>query len=245
MFISFLGQVLHAFYVTLLGKQKCYWPVIWGQIAQVGLNAIPIVMMLNFLVGIVLTHQGINTLQEYGQLDKIPHVIAPVYVRYVGALITSLLVAGRSGSAFTSEIGSMILNQEIDAISVIGVNPMGMIVIPRIIATAIMLPALVILAVIAGLFGSMFFSSHLIDFSPLTFLSAVQELIKLQTVFLTIFKSFIFGIIIGTIGCFRGFCVFSNAQVLGSMTTQSVVECIFWTIVFDGGISTYYSFLDL
>lgn len=245
MFVTFLGQVLHAFYALFLRQQKCYWPVIWGQVAQVGLNAIPIVMLLNFLVGIVLTHQGINTLEEYGQLDKIPNVIAPVYVRYVGALITSLLVAGRSGSAFTSEIGSMILNQEIDAISVIGINPIGMLVIPRIISTAIMLPLLVILAIIAGLFGSMFFASYLIDYSPITFVNTIQELIKLQTVFLTILKSFIFGLIIGTIGCFRGFCVFSNAQVLGSMTTQSVVECIFWTIVFDGGISTYYAFLDL
>lgn len=219
--------------------------MLWGQIAQVGLNAIPIVMMLNFLVGIVLTHQGINTLEDYGQVDKVPHVIAPVYVRYVGALITSLLVAGRSGSAFTSEIGSMILNQEIDAIGVIGVNPIGMIVIPRIMATAIMLPMLVILSIVAGLLGSIFFSNYLIDYSPITFINTVQELIKLQTVFLTILKSFIFGLIIGTIGCFRGFCVFSNAQVLGSMTTQSVVECIFWTIVFDGGISTYYAFLGL
>lgn len=245
MFIPFLGQVLHALYMTLLRHQKFYWPVLWGQIAQVGLNAIPIVMMLNFLVGIVLTHQGINTLEDYGQVDKVPHVIAPVYVRYVGALITSLLVAGRSGSAFTSEIGSMILNQEIDAIGVIGVNPIEMIVIPRIMATAIMLPMLVILSIVAGLLGSIFFSNYLIDYSPITFISTVQELIKLQTVFLTIFKSFIFGLIIGTIGCFRGFCVFSNAQVLGSMTTQSVVECIFWTIVFDGGISTYYAFLGL
>jgi phospholipid/cholesterol/gamma-HCH transport system permease protein len=245
MFITFLGKILHAFYVTLLGQQKCYWPVIWGQVGQVGLNAIPIVMMLNFLVGIVLTHQGIDTLKEYGQIDKIPNVIAPIYVRYVGALITSLLVAGRSGSAFTSEIGSMILNQEIDAISVIGINPIGMIVIPRIIATAIMLPMLVILSIVAGLLGSIFFAGYLVDYSSITFLNTVQDLIKLQTVFLTVLKSFIFGLIIGTIGCFRGFCVFSNAQVLGSMTTQSVVECIFWTIVFDGGISTYYSFLEL
>ena len=245
MFVTFLGQILHAFFWTFLGRQKFYWPVVWGQIQHVGLNAIPIVMMLNFLVGIVLTHQGINTLREYGQLDKIPHVIAPVYVRYMGDLITALLVAGRSGSAFTSEIGSMILNQEIDAIQVIGINPIGLIVIPRIIATAIMLPLLVILAIVAGLLGSTFFASYLIDYSPLTFLNTVQDLIKLQTVFLTMLKSFIFGLIIGIIACFRGFCVFSNAQVLGSMTTQSVVECIFWTIVFDGGISTYYSFLDL
>ena len=193
----------------------------------------------------MLTHQGINTLEEYGQLDKIPNVIAPIYVRYVGALITSLLVAGRSGSAFTSEIGSMILNQEIDAISVIGINPIGMIVVPRIIATAIMLPLLVILAVIAGLMGSIFFASYLLDYSPITFLATVQDLISIQTVFLTMLKSFFFGIIIGVIGCFRGFCVYSSAQILGSMTTQSVVECIFWTIVCDGGISTYYAFLDL
>jgi len=245
MFVPFLGQILHAFYSTLLRQQKCYWAIVWGQIEQVGLNAVPIVMLLNFLVGIVLTHQGINTLKDYGQLDKIPHVVAPIYVRYVGALITSLLVAGRSGSAFTSEIGSMILNQEIDAISVIGVNPIGMIVIPRIIATAIMLPLLVILAIVAGLLGSIFFANYLIDYSPITFLSTVQELIDLQTVFLTMLKSFLFGIIIGLIGCYRGFCVYSSAQVLGSMTTQSVVECIFWTIVCDGGISTYYAFLDL
>ncbi len=245
MFVEFLGKILYAFFMIITGRQKIYWAIIWGQILQVGLNAVPIVMLLNFLVGIVLTHQGINTLEDYGQLDKIPYVIAPVYVRYVGSLISSLLVAGRSGSAFTSEIGSMILNQEIDAIEVIGIDPINMLVIPRILVTALMLPILVVLAIIAGLLGSMFFASYLIDYSPITFLLTIQELIKLQTVWLTILKSSIFGLIIGTIGCYRGFCVTSNSQVLGSMTTQSVVDCIFWTIVFDGAISTYYSFLGL
>ena len=164
------------------------------QINQVGLKAIPIICLLNFLVGIVLTHQGINTLEEFGQLDKIPHVITPVYVRYVGSLISSLLVAGRSGSAFASEIGSMILNQEIDALQAVGINTQALIVIPRIIATSFMLPVLVVLAIISGIAGSIFFANQLIDFPVQTFIYTVRDLIKLKHGFTHTFEELYFRI---------------------------------------------------
>lgn len=202
-------------------------------------------MLLNFLVGIVLSHQGINTLNDYGQVDKIPDVLIPIYIRYVGSLISSLVVAGRSGSAFAAEIGSMNLALEINALKAMKISPYASIIVPRIIATTLFLPFLVIFADIAGIIGGMFLANYLIDFPIPSFIIATKELIRMKTLIFALLKNLVFGFTIATIGCYRGLCVYSNAQVLGTMTTRSVVECIFWVIVLDGIISTYYSFLGI
>ena len=211
----------------------------------VGIRAIPVVLLLNFLVGAVLTHQGINSLDFYGQTDKAPEFFIPGYVKYGGSLITYLIVAGRSGSAFAAELGSMKLSLEVDALRSMRIDPYATIVIPRILALILFMPILVTLAVMAGIAGGGFMAHTLIDFSYINYLSVIFETISFKVYFCTLLKSLFFALTIGFIGCFRGMSVHSHFQVLGLMTTQAVVDCIFWTIVLDGIFSTYFSFLGI
>ena len=211
----------------------------------VGIQAIPVILLLNFLVGAVLTHQGINSLEFYGQVDKAPEFFVPGYVRYGGSLITYLVVAGRSGSAFAAEIGSMKLALEIDALRSMKIDPYAAIVLPRILALLVFMPVLVTFAIIAGIIGGGVTSKLLIDFSFLRYLSVIFDTFSFKVYFCTLIKMLSFGMTIGAIGCQKGLNVHSHFQVLGLMTTQSVVDCIFWTIVLDGIFSTYFAFLGI
>lgn len=211
----------------------------------VGICAIPVVLLLNFLVGAVLIHQGINSLDFYGQADKAAEFFIPGYVRYGGSMITYLIVSGRSGSAFAAEIGSMKLSLEIDALRSMHIDPYATIVVPRILALVVFMPILVSFAIIAGIAGGAVMAKFIIGFSFLQYTSVVFETLSFKVYFCTLFKSLTFAIAIGLIGCYRGMSVHSHFQILGLMTTQAVVDCIFWTIVLDGIFSTYFSFLGI
>lgn len=245
MSLSFIGNIVYILFKILTKREKFYTKTFFNQLDIIGIRAIPVIVLLNFLVGVVLAHQGINTLNDYGQTDKIPDVLIPVYIRYVGSLITSLVVAGRSGSSFAAEIGSMKLSLELDALKSMKINYYAAIIVPRILAMVCFLPILVIFAIISGITGGIVMARFLIEFPMISFMYAVFDLVSFKVVFYTLFKTVFFALTISMIGCYRGLSVHSHFQILGIMTTRSVVECIFWTVILDGIFSTYYAFLGI
>ena len=240
-----MGNVFYTLIRIILRKEKFYTKTFFYQIYLIGIQSIPVVLLLNFLVGAVLINQGISTLYDYGLADKAPEVLIPSYVRYFGGLITYLTISGRSGSAFAAEIGAMKLSLEIDALQSMHINPYSAIIIPRILALIFFLPILTIFAITAGVLGGGVMTKFLIDFSYLKYMQSIYDLLHFNVLFATIIKSTVFAIIISFIGCFRGMSVHTHFKILGQMTTKAVVQCIFWTIVFDGVMSIYITFLGI
>ncbi|USO02753.1 MAG: ABC transporter permease [Alphaproteobacteria bacterium] len=245
MFLSFVGYVFHTAFRLLLRREKFYTRTFFYQIYLVGIQAIPVVALLNFLVGMVTINQGITTLSDYGLSDRAPDALIPSYIRYFGGMITYLVISGRSGSAFAAEIGAMKLSLEVDALESMKINPTSAIIIPRILALICFMPILVIVAIFFGILGGGLMTKLQIDFSFIKYLQSVYDLLNFRVLSATLLKSLVFGTIIGFIGCFRGMCVHTHFKILGNMTTKAVVQCIFWTIVFDGMMSIYITFLGI
>jgi phospholipid/cholesterol/gamma-HCH transport system permease protein len=166
-------------------------------------------------------------------------------LREIAVLLTAIVIAGRSGSAFTAQLGTMALNQEIDAIRMLGLNPILVLVIPRLIAITVCLPLLVFFAMIMGLLGGMVVTMVIIDVTPLQFITHFQRSISLSSFWVGMSKAPLFAILIGLVGCYRGFQVKGSAESVGRMTTQSVVESIFLVMICDAFMSILFSYLKV
>ncbi len=251
--LSFFGEmvinILHSLKLYTRHRDGYFQGIRWVSVVHhldiVGLQAVPLISLISFLIGAVLAYQGINQLTRFGAAIYTVDFLAISLLREIGVLITSIVVAGRSGSAFTAQIGTMVLNQEVDAIRMLGLDPMRVLIVPRIIAMVIALPLLVILSMILGAIGGMVICSVMIDLSPDQFFDSFQKAVSNSTFWVGISKAPLFALIISVIGCYRGMQVKGSAESVGYMTTQSVVESIFLVIVCDGLISIYFSALDL
>ncbi|MDL2285523.1 MlaE family lipid ABC transporter permease subunit [Desulfovibrio sp. OttesenSCG-928-F07] len=202
-------------------------------IDQVGVKAVPIVALLNFLIGMVIAYMAASSLSIFGAQIYVVSLLEVVTLREMAVLITAILVAGRSGSAFTAQIGAMVNNQEIDAMRSMGIRPMEVLVMPRLIAISICLPFLVIIADIMSLTGGMVAVWFTMDISPTVFMHTLQEGMDVKRILVGMVKAPFFAVVIGCVGCFLGFRVSGSSDSLGSMTTRSVVESIFLVITLD------------
>ena len=242
--LTFFGETL----VTLKDMVKfraVRWTSICHHIEAVGLQAIPIVGLISFLIGSVLAYQGINQLAHFGAQIYAVDFLSISILREIAVLITSIVIAGRSGSSFAAQIGTMALNQEIDAIRVLGLKPMVVLVIPRMIALFICLPILVFFSMIMGLMGGMLLCFLVIDLAPLQFWISFKKAISVSTFFVGLIKAPLFAMLISLVGCYRGMQVKDSAESVGFMTTRAVVESIFLVIVFDALLSILFSALDI
>jgi phospholipid/cholesterol/gamma-HCH transport system permease protein len=230
---------------AVVSQRILRWVSIYYHIDVVGWRAIPIIGLISFLIGAVLAYQGINQLARFGAQIYTVDFLAVSVLREIAVLITSIVIAGRSGSAFTAQIGTMALNQEIDAIRVLGLSPMDVLVLPRVLALLVSLPLLVFFSMIMGLLGGMMLCFLIIDLSPLQFWIGVNKALSPSTFWVGISKTPLFAVIIALVGCFRGMQVSGSAESVGLMTTRSVVESIFLVIVFDALLSILFSSLDL
>jgi len=197
-----------------------------------GLNAVPIVALLTFLVGAVVAFLGATVLRDFGATIYTVDLVAYGFMRELGVLLAAILLAGRTASAFTAQIGSMKVNEEIDAMRVQGLNPVEMLVIPRLIALVIMLPILAFIGVIAGITGGAAVAIFALDISTTQFLHILQE-IPIKHFWIGLSKAPLFAAVIAIIGCLEGFKVGSSAASVGTHTTSSVVQSIFIVILFD------------
>jgi phospholipid/cholesterol/gamma-HCH transport system permease protein len=212
---------------------------------ETGLNALPIVGLISLLVGLVLAYQGVDQLRPFGAEIYMVNLVGVASLREMGILLTAIVVAGRSGSAFTAEIGTMKVNEEVDALVTLGLDPVEILVLPRLIALMITLPLLTFFADIMSLFGGAVGGLLIID---LTFPQFVQQLATAVTP--TMFcvgmvKAPVFAFVIAMVGCFEGLRVTGSAESVGRLTTKSVVESIFLVIVLDALFSILFSILGV
>lgn len=207
----------------------------------VGVDAVPIVVLMSFLIGVVLAYQGASQLQRFGAEVFTVNLIALSVLREIGILLTAIMVAGRSGSAFTAAIGSMKLREEVDALRALGIDPMETLVLPRTLALLLTLPLLGFVADMAGLLGGLIMSWVVLDISPVSFATRLGEAVRVNHFLVGLIKAPFFALAIATIGCFQGFEVEGSAESVGRLTTVSVVESIFLVIVLDALFSIFFA----
>ena len=215
------------------------------QIEETGLNALPIVGLLSFLIGIVLAYQGADQLKRFGAEVFTINLLGVGLLRELGGLVTAIIVAGRSGSAFTAQIGTMRVNEEIDAMQTIGINTVDALVLPRIIGLVIALPFLTLYADIMGMLGGAVMCYFDLGITVPVFVRQLHEAISINTFMVGMIKAPVFAFIIALVGCFEGLQVERNAASVGKLTTRSVVESIFLVIVLDAGFSIMFSILGI
>ena len=216
-----------------------------SNISEAGLHALPILALLSFLIGIVLAYQMGLQLETYGANIFIAYLSGMAIFREFGPLITAIIVAGRTSSAFTAQIGSMKINEEIDALETMGLSPTEFLVVPKVIGLTLVFPLLIFWSNIFGILGAMLMSKAMLHIGYHDFLMRLKESVGLKQMLLGLYKAPAFSILIALVGCFQGFRVGNSAASVGHQTTKSVVQSLFLIIIADAIYSIIYSALDL
>jgi len=243
--VSFLGEILSRFAYGVVRPRRWRTAALVSQMEETGFHAIPIVILMSFLIGIVLAFQGASQLRQFGAEVFVVDLIAISILRELGILLTSIIVAGRSGSAFTASIGSMKVREELDAMRTLGLDPIEVLVLPRVIALVIMLPILGFIANISGLFGGALMSWIELGVSPSMFITRLQENTDIWHLAIGMIKAPFFAAIIATVSCWQAMQVQGSADSVGRHTTTSVVQAIFLVIVADAVFSIFFSELGV
>ena len=238
---GFLGAAMQTLFRTLFRPRRLRLSATVHQIELVGLNALPIVGLISFLIGVVIAYQGAFQLRLFGAEIFTVNLVAVSVLREFGILLSAIMVAGRSGSAFAAEIGSMKLHEEIDAMRTLALDPMEILVLPRLLALTLMMPILTFYADVMGLLGGMVISWLSLDISPLQFIERAHDAVMGWDMAVGIIKAPIFGIIIALTGCYEGLMVQGSAESVGYRTTKAVVEAIFLIIVLDAFFAIFFT----
>lgn len=211
------------------------------QFEVVGVSALAIIGLMSFLIGIVIGQQGAVQLRQFGAEVFTINLIGRITLRELGVLMTAIMVAGRSGSAFAAQIGSMKLAEEVDAMRIIGVSPMEALVMPRVLAAVVMMPLLGFYASLVSMIGGGIFCWISLDIPPVTFVQRIREVVPMTDLWIGLIKAPVFGLIIAMAGCFQGMLVEGNAEEVGLRTTASVVQAIFLVIVLDAMFAVFFT----
>jgi phospholipid/cholesterol/gamma-HCH transport system permease protein len=238
--LVFLGHATSATLGAFAHPRRMRPASISRQISDTGIDALPIIALMAVMIGIVIAYQSVVQLRAYGGENFTINLVAVSVLREMGVLITAIMVAGRSGSAFTAEIGVMKAREEIDALRTMGLDPMQMLVVPRIIGLVITLPLLTFFADAMGLFGGAMVTDWLLNVSPSQFFVRVHEAATSNDFLVGILKAPVFAAIIATIGCMHGMRVEGSAESVGRETTRAVVKSIFLVIVLDAFFSIFF-----
>lgn len=243
--IGFLGEVVTTL-IRSIFKPKQFRPTaLFYHLEHVGLRGIPIIALLSFLIGMVLAYMGAQQLQKFGAQVFVIQLVQIAVLRELGILLTAIVIAGRSGSAFTAQIGAMISNEEVYAMKTSGINPLDTLVIPRVLALLIMLPILGFIADIMGLLGGALMVWQTLDINLHGFIVRFHNTLNIWDFYVGIIKAPFFAVVIATIGCFQGLQVTGSAESVGRLTTTSVIESIFAVIVIDAGFAIFFAELGL
>jgi phospholipid/cholesterol/gamma-HCH transport system permease protein len=242
---GYLGMFLSRLFRTLLHPKEFRFTSLVHHCQEVGFKAVPIVALMAFLIGVVLAFQGSTQLRQFGAEVFVVDLIAISILRELGILLTSIIVAGRTASAFTASIGSMKMREEIDAMRTLGLDPATVLFLPRILALLLMLPILGLIANLSGLFGGALMAWIDLGISPQMFRTRLIEGTDIDHVVVGLVKAPVFALIIGVVGCHAGMQVESNAESLGRMTSNAVVTAIFAVIVADAVFSIFFASLGI
>ncbi|MAU94552.1 MAG: organic solvent ABC transporter permease [Fulvimarina sp.] len=243
--LNIIGGAIYGAGYRLTGRTRSRPAAIFNQLDQMGVRAIPIIVLITFLIGGIIAQQGAFQLRRFGGEVYAVNLVGILVLREIGVLLTAIMIAGRSGSAITAELGSMKMREEIDALHVIGLNPIGVLVFPRLVALTIALPLLTVLANLSALLGGMLTLKLYSDISYANFLQGIQNSVDLFTVFSGLIKAPFMAIVIGIVGAIEGMKVGGSAESLGLHVTASVVKAIFLVIVMDGLFAIFYASIGL
>ena len=242
--VGFGGLWLQTLVRTLANPSRVRLTSTVHHMEQVGLDAVPLVLLLSFMVGSVIAFLGATTLRDFGAEIFVVQLVGIAFLREFAVLLTAILLAGRTASAFTAQIGAMQTGEEIDAIRTLGLDPIELLVMPRLFALLIMLPLLTFLAMMAGLLGGMAVCVAALDISPDLFISRLHEGMEIRHFWVGMSKAPIFAVVIGLIGCLEGFQTQGTAESVGERTTSSVVQTISLVILLDAAAALFFMEMD-
>jgi phospholipid/cholesterol/gamma-HCH transport system permease protein len=244
--VGFLGLVLVTAARTLRHPSRLRVISLIDHMDRNGVTALPIVGLISFVIGVVLVYEGADLLRQYGLAQAFTVRLVTIGVmRELGILLLAIIVAGRSGSSFTAEIGTMKVHEEVDAMRTLGLDPIEILVVPRLFALLIVMPLLAFYSNFMGLLGGMVMSWPTLDITPVGFVRQFQDALYGWTFWLGLIKAPVFAVIIAVVGTFQGFRVALSADSVGRLTTVSVVESIFLVIILDSGFAVFFSFLHI
>lgn len=243
--LAFLGEIFVTFLRSIWQPKSIRWSAIIHSIEYAGVYALPITGLLTFLMGVVIAYQGGIQLRSYGANIFIVELVSITMLRELGPIMAAIIVAGRTGSAYTAEIATMKVTEEIDALRTIGIPPMNLLVLPKVMGLMIALPLLTVFADIAGVMGGMVMASTMLDVTFVEFANRIPETVSISSFYIGVGKSFVFAGIIAMVGCYQGMQVEGGADSVGQQTTVSVVQSIFLVIVADAAFSILFSMLGI
>ncbi|BAK87738.1 putative permease of ABC transporter [Pseudomonas aeruginosa NCGM2.S1] len=228
-----MGQIIETWSRTVRHPRRWRATSVIAQIQRSAVDAIPIVALLSFMVGMVVAFLGATVLANFGASIFSVHLVAFSFMREFGVLLPAILIAGRTASAYTAQIGSMKANEEIDALRSNALDPIELLVLPRVLALLVSLPLLTLVGILAGIAGGATVCAMSLEIPPAQFLAIVQEKIEVRHFLVGMSKSPLFAVMIAAIGCHEGFKVAGSAESVGDHTTSSVVQSIFMVILID------------
>jgi phospholipid/cholesterol/gamma-HCH transport system permease protein len=239
--LGFFGATLIGFGNLIRRPRRFRLNAVVTRFDTVGVRALGIIGLMSFLIGIVIAQQGAVQLAQFGAEVYTINLIGRITVRELGVLMTAIMVAGRSGSAFAAQLGTMKITEEIDAMRTIGVSPIEALVIPRLMAAVLMMPLLAFWAILTALIGGGIFVWLDLTIPPLTYIQRLQDVIPITDLWIALIKAPVFGFIIALAGCFQGMLVQGDSEEVGSRTTTAVVQSIFLVIVLDAVFAVFFS----
>lgn len=243
--LGFVGESAMALANGVAHPARLRWRPILYNIRSAGFDALPIVGLLSFLLGIVVAYQGADQLRQYGANIFVADLVGLSMLREFAPLITAIIIAGRSGSAYAAQIGTMTVTDEIDAMRTLGIPPLELLVLPKVIALMIALPLLTVFADVLGVFGGMIMARSQLGVGFGEFLDRFVKAVSVTSYLVGVGKAPVFAFIIAVVGCFQGFRTHGGADSVGRQTTRSVVQSIFLVIVADALFSIAFSALDI
>ena len=242
--ITFTGELVVAFLRVAANPRRLRWKDFWLAAERAGIDALPIVALITFLIGLILGFQSSVAMRPYGADIYVPNLIAIMLFRELGPLMTAILLAGRTGSSFAAELGTMKVNEEIDALTTMGLDPVRFLVVTRMLAVVIMTPMLTLFGIFAGLVGgAVVFLS--LGYPLIVYTNQVVGAVNLTDLTGGLFKTVVFGFLIASIGCLRGLQTLKGASAVGISTTRAVVAGIFLIILSDGIFAVLYYYLGI
>lgn len=239
--VGFLGATVIGVFGLIRHPSRFRMTAMVSHFKTVGIDALGIIGLMSFLIGIVIAQQGATQLEMFGMEVFTINLVGRSSIRELGLLMTAIMVAGRSGSAFAAQLGTMKLTEEIDAMRVIGVSPMEALILPRVLSIVFLMPLLGFYASIMAIFGGMIFCWVGLDIPPLTYVQRIREIVPTTDLWISLIKAPVFGAIIAIAGCYNGMQVKDNAEQVGLRTTDAVVQGIFLVIVLDAFFAVFFT----
>ncbi len=239
--LGFLGAAISATGSLIRHPGRFPYRALVRQMELVGVSALPIIGLMSFLIGIVIAQQGAVQLEQFGAEMLTINLVGRLTLRELGVLMTAIMVAGRSGSAFAAQIGTMKLTEEVDAMRTIGISPMEVLVLPRILAATVMMVLLGFYSSVMAIIGGAVIGDLILGIPFITFLSRIQEVVPIYDLYVGLIKAPVFGLIVGLAGCYHGMKVEGNSEEVGLRTTMAVVSAIFAVIVLDAFFAVFFT----